>query len=110
MYRGNAVGEVSALEEVRRLGGGIRTSVHIAAVAAKDQDAIIRRGSARDAVAPIWRGATFIHDTVTKAATGEVKTTVMMFGDYKVLRTDGWAARSSKSRRNRWATSANTAC
>ena len=82
---------VSAVENLRTITGGVRTSAHIAAVASEKQDVIVRRGVAQDAVAPLWEGVTLIRDEVTKAATGEIVLTAVMLAAVKVIRSSGWA-------------------
>ena len=54
-YRGNAADD-SVLDSIRRVSGGVRVSAHIASIASKKQDTIIRRGSREDAVAATWEG------------------------------------------------------
>ena len=45
----------------------------------------------RNAVAPVWRAFELIRDPYSGAAKGEVSLTAIMFWNFKVLRTDGWA-------------------
>ncbi len=90
LFRG-AQGDVSAVENVRRLSGGLRVSPHIAAAAGDKQDAIIRRGMRRDMVCPVWRNVTIIFDEVTAAATGEIIITGIEQFAKKVIRPAGFA-------------------
>ena len=76
---------------LRRMGGGVRVSAHIAAAASSKQDVIVRRGTRRDMVAPMWEGVTLIPDEVTKAGTGEIVITAVALSARKVIRTDGFA-------------------
>ena len=64
---------------------------HIASIASKKQDTIIRRGSREDAVAATWEGVTLINDEISLAAKGEIKVTAVLLAAFKVLRTDGFA-------------------
>ena len=89
-YRGNNADD-SAVDSLRRISGGVRVSAHIAAVNASKQDAIVRRGMRRDAVAPMWQGVTIIPDEITKAKTGEIVLTAVMMAAFKVVRTAGFA-------------------
>ena len=89
-YRSNSADD-SAVDSIRRISGGLRVSPHIAAVAGNKQDAIVRRGSRRDMVAPVWDGVTLIPDEVTKAKTGEIVITAVALSARKVIRTDGFA-------------------
>ena len=83
--------DISAVESIRRLAGGVKVSPHIAAVAASKQDSIVRRGMRRDMVCPLWRGVTVIFDEVTRSAEGEIKLTALLQFAKKVIRTDGFA-------------------
>lgn len=76
---------------LRRTGGGVRVSAHIAAAAASKQDVIVRRGTRRDMVAPVWEGVTIIPDEVTKAGTGEIVITAVALSARKVIRAAGFA-------------------
>ncbi len=89
-YRGNNADD-SAIDSVRRISGGVRVSAHIAAVAGNKQDAIVRRGMRRDAVAPVWQGVTLIPDEITKAGTGEIVITAVLLAAFKTVRTGGFA-------------------
>ena len=64
---GTDMGLPSALEGLTTpsLLGGLRVSAHVAAVDATKQFALVRRGSRRDAVAPIWEGVTLIPDEIS---------------------------------------------
>ena len=90
LFRGEQ-GDISVVENVRRLSGGLRVSPHIAAVASNKQDAIIRRGMRRDMVCPLWRGVTIIFDEVTKASSGEIVLTAILQFAKKVIRPAGFA-------------------
>lgn len=81
---------------LRRMSGGFRVSAHVAAVAQKKQDVIIRRGSRRDMVAPMWEGVTLIPDEVTKAGTGEIVITAVALSARKVIRAAGFARVATK--------------
>lgn len=70
--------------------GGIRVSKHIAAPASNLQTNIIRLGTRRDAVAPMWQGITLINDELTRSKTGEIVITAILMGNFKVLRKDGF--------------------
>lgn len=90
LHRGDQ-GDVSVVENIRRLSGGLRVSPHIAVVASNKQDVIIRRGMRRDMVCPLWRNVEIIFDEVTKAATGEIVLTAFLQFAKKVIRADGFA-------------------
>ena len=90
LFRG-ATNDISTVESIRRLVGGVKVSPHIAAVAASKQDTIVRRGMRRDMVCPLWRSVHIIFDEVTKASTGEIVLTAVLEFAKKVIRTDGFA-------------------
>ena len=82
---------ISALDDLAMRTGGVRVSAHVPAkTASHRQNAIVRRGMRRDAVAPIWEGITLIPDEITRAATGEILVTAVMLYAFKILRTDGF--------------------
>ena len=90
VYRNNSV-DRTALDRLMELSGGVRVSAHVPAVDSNNrQNVIIRRGSARDMVAPIWQGVTIIPDEVTKAAEGQIVITAVMLHAVKLLRADGF--------------------
>ena len=82
--------DVSALDTLDRVTGGVMVSAHVPAVASNKQNMVIRKGMAMDAVAPIWEGITLLPDTVTKAANGQVVITGVMLHAVKILRQDGF--------------------
>ena len=79
----------TALDRMIAASGGVQVGANVPALASKKQKAIIRRGMAMDAVAPIWEGVTLINDEVTKADTGQIVITAVMMYDFAVLRKDG---------------------
>ena len=89
-YRANTADD-HALTSIRNAGSLVRVSPHIAAVASNKQDALVRLGSRRDAVAPIWRVVTIIPDEITKVGTGEINLTAVALANFKVLRTGAFA-------------------
>lgn len=89
VYRSNNADD-SALDSLMRVSGGVRVSAHVPAVAAKKQNAILRRGLRRDMVAPLWQGVTLIRDEVTQAKKGEITLTAILLHAVKLLRSDGY--------------------
>ena len=90
LYRGNNADD-SALDSIRRISGGVRVSALVAAVAANKQDAIVRRGTRPDGVAPIWEGVRLVPDEITLAKKGEIQVTAVMLAAFKVTRAAGFA-------------------
>ena len=90
VYRNNSV-DRTALDRLMEITGGVRVSAHVPDVTnAHKQNAIIRRGMARDMVAPIWEGVTIIPDEVTKAKQGQIVITAVMLHAVKILRSSGF--------------------
>ena len=88
-YRGNATPD-NALDVLERDTSGVRVSAHVPAASSNKQNAVVRRGSRRDMVAPVWEGVTLIPDEVTKASTGEIVVTAVMLHAVKILRPAGF--------------------
>ena len=80
----------SALDVLMGAAGGVRVSAHVPAVASNKQNAVVRLGMRRDAVAPIWEGVTLIPDEITKAGTGQIVITAVMLYATKILRSGGF--------------------
>ena len=76
-YRGNA-DNTDALMALSEATSGVRVSAHVPAVSGTKQNAIVRLGMRRDAVAPIWEGVSLIPDEITKAAEGQIRITGVM--------------------------------
>ena len=89
-FRSNNAGDRAALEDLMAVTAGVKVSAHVPAVASSKQNAVIRLGSRRDAVAPLWEGVTLIPDEITKASSGEIVVTAVMLFAMKILRSDGF--------------------
>ena len=87
----SATGDLSAVDSLRRISGGVRVSPHIPGPTSHKQDVLARRGSRPDAVAPIWRNIALIPDEVTQAAKGEIRVTAVALAAFKVIRTSGFS-------------------
>ena len=83
-------GEENALARIRSDSGGVRVSANVPAAASMKQNAIVRRGTRRDYVAPVWGGVTLIPDEITKAGTGQIVLTAVMLYATKLLRSGGF--------------------
>ena len=95
VYRSNNADD-SALDSLMRVAGGVRVSAHVPDPTNDNQDVIVRKGTTRDMVAPIWEGVTIIPDEVTKAANGQIQITAVMLHAVKILRADGFERRVVK--------------
>ena len=75
---------------------GVRVSAHVPAVAANKQNALIRLGSTRDMVAPVWEGITLIPDEITLAKSGRIIVTALMLHAVKIIRSAGFYKQQSQ--------------
>ena len=96
VFRSANAGDRAALEDLQSVTGGVRVSAHVPAVASKKQNAVIRLGNRRDAVAAIWTGITLIPDEVTLAKKGQVQVTAVMLYAFQILRADGFYKQQSQ--------------
>ena len=92
-----AGGDMSALERIQALSGGVRASSHIPAVAAKTEQALAARATGlTHMVQPVWQGPTLIVDEVTRADSGEIVLTLVGLFAQKLVRAAGFARVSFK--------------
>ena len=89
-FRSANAGDRAALEDLMQVTGGVKVSAHVPAVASNKQNAVIRLGSRRDMVAPIWEGVTLIPDEITKAGNGQIVVTAVLLHAVKILRAEGF--------------------
>ena len=85
-----ANGEENALARIRNDSGGVRVSAHVPAQASDKQNALVRLGTRRDYVAPVWGGVTLIPDEITLAKKGQIVLTAVMLYAAKLLRSGGF--------------------
>ena len=92
VFRSANAGDRAALEDLMAVTAGVKVSAHVPAAtgANKKQEAVIRLGSRRDMVSPIWEGISLIPDEITKAANGQIVITAVMLHAVKILRADGF--------------------
>ena len=88
-YRANNADD-SALDVLMAKSAGVKVSAHVPAVASNKQNALVRLGMRRDAVAPVWDGVVLIPDEVTKAKQGQIVITAVMLHAVKILRAGGF--------------------
>ena len=88
-YRSNNA-DFNALDSLMKDSAGVRVSAHVPAVASHKQNAVIRRGTRRDMVAPVWEGISLIPDEISLAKKGEIQITAVMLYAMKILRADGF--------------------
>ena len=90
VFRSTNAGDRAALEDLMSVTGGVKVSAHVPAVVSHKQNVIIRLGSRRDMVSPVWEGVTLIPDEITKAGTGQIVVTAVMLHAVKILREAGF--------------------
>ena len=95
-FRSDNAGDRAALEDLMAATAGVKVSAHVPAVASNKQNNVIRLGSRRDMVSPIWEGVTLIPDEITKAANGQIVVTAVMLHAVKILRADGFYKQQSQ--------------
>ena len=89
-FRSDNAGDRAALEDLMNATGGVMVSAHVPAVSSNKQNAIVRRGMARDMVTPIWEGISLIPDEITGAKKGEISITAVMLHAVKIIRAGGF--------------------
>ena len=97
-YAGTATnkGDLSSVEKLMDITGGVKVSAHVPAVSGNKQNAVVRLGMRRDMVAPIWEGITLIPDEITKASSGQIVVTAVMLHAIKILRAAGFRKQQSQ--------------
>ena len=97
-YAGTASnkGDLSAVEKLMDVTGGVKVSSHVPAVVSNKQNAVVRLGMRRDMVAPVWEGITLIPDEVTLAGKGQIQVTAVMLHAIKILRAAGFHKQQSQ--------------
>ena len=83
-------GEENALARIRNDSSGVRVSAHVPAASGSKQNALVRRGTRRDMVAPVWGQIVLIPDEVTLAKKGQIQLTAVLLHAVKILRTGGF--------------------
>ena len=96
VYRSNN-SDVSALDVLMSKTGGVRVSAHVTPLASTKQNNVIRLGSARDAVQPVWNAVRIIVDEVTQSGKGSIEVTAVMMMNTKVVRPAGFHKQQSKT-------------
>ena len=89
-FRSANAGDRAALEDLMQVTSGVKVSAHVPGVTSKKQECVIRLGSRRDMVSPIWEGVSLIPDEITKAANGQIVVTAVMLYAVKILRASGF--------------------
>ena len=83
-------GEENALARIRNDSAGVRVSAHVPDANGNKQNALVRRGTRRDMVAPVWGAVSLIPDEITLAGKGQIQLTAVMLHAVKILRTGGF--------------------
>ena len=91
LYRAAAAGEESAATAIRRLAGAVRVTPLIAVAAAHKRDVLIRKGTRRALIQPVWQGIELIVDELTGRKKGEVTLSARVMSNKKVVDADAFA-------------------
>ena len=83
-------GEENALARIRNDSSGVRVSTHVPMAASMKQNALVRLGTRRDYVAPVWGAVTLIPDEITLAKKGQIQLTAVLLYAAKLLRAGGF--------------------
>ena len=83
-------GEENALARIRNDSSGVRVSAHVPVAVSSKQNAVVRRGTRRDMVAPVWGQVTLIPDEITLAGKGQIQLTAVLLHAVKILRKGGF--------------------
>lgn len=87
--------DFTVLDSLTAKTGGVRVSAHVIDPVSHKQNAVIRLGSRRDMVQPVWAGVTLIVDEVTLSGKGEIEISAVMLMNTKILRADGFHKQQS---------------
>ena len=83
-------GEENSLARIRNDSSGVRVSAHVPMAVSNKQNAVVRRGTRRDMVAPVWGAVTLIPDEITLAGKGQIQLTAVLLHAVKILRVGGF--------------------
>ena len=83
-------GEENALARIRNDSSGVRVSAHVPGVSGSKQNAVVRLGTRRDYVAPVWGQVTLIPDEISLASKGQIQLTAVLLYAVKLLRAGGF--------------------
>ena len=95
-FRSNNAGDRAALEDLMMVTSGIKVSAHVPAAASNKQNSVVRLGSRRDMVCPLFEGVTLIPDEITLAGNGQIKLTAVLLHAVKIIRAAGFWKQQSQ--------------
>ena len=87
--------DYTVLDSLGAKTGGVRVSPHVPVPVSNKQNAVVRLGSRRDMVQPIWSGVTIIVDEISGSGKGEIEITAVMLMNTKILRVAGFHKQQS---------------
>ena len=87
--------DFTVLDSLSAKTGGVRVSPHVPVADQNKQNAVVRLGSRRDMVQPVWAGVTIIVDEVTLSGKGEIEITAVLLMNTKILRVAGFHKQQS---------------
>ena len=83
-------GEENALARIRNDSSGVRVSANVPDAVSNKQNAVVRLGTRRDMVAPVWGAVSLIPDEITLAGKGQIQLTAVLLHAVKLLRSGGF--------------------
>ena len=87
--------DFTVLDSLAKKTAGVRVSAHVPVAVSNKQNAVVRLGSRRDMVQPVWSGVTIIVDEISLAGKGEVEITAVLLMNTKILRVAGFYKQQS---------------
>ena len=87
--------DFTVLDSLAKKTGGVRVSAHVPVAVSNKQNAVVRLGSRRDMVQPVWSGVTIIVDEISLAGKGEIEITAVLLMNTKILRVEGFHKQQS---------------
>ena len=95
VYRADEADD-NALDRIMAKVADLTVSAHVPAVSASKQNTLIRLGSQRFMVQPMWQNVALIVDEVTGSGKGEIEVTAVMLMNTKIVRADGCYKQQTK--------------
>ena len=86
----------NALDRIMAKVAGLTVSAHVPAVSSNKQNALVRLGSQRFMVQPIWNNVALIVDEVSGSGKGEIEVTAVMLMNTKIVRAAGCYKQQTK--------------
>ena len=86
----------NALDRIMAKVAGLTVSAHVPAVVSNKQNGVVRLGSQRFMVQPVWNNVGLIVDEVSGSGKGEIEVTAVMLMNTKIVRAAGCYKQQTK--------------